>query len=150
MRRSLQKIVLQISISDGRGVDPAALQSARKIIGLAIARNTVDTFIVYSPRVGGPIPTEGGLFSCVEEGFSSTSRKFDIFLQQLRSIRPGKGTVINVDLVANCEPLEPKPLACGGIAGTQCASGQVCVDDPTDTCDPSQGGRDCSGICANP
>lgn len=141
-------------VSDGRGVDAAALQSARKIVGQAIANNTTDTFIVYSPRVGGPIHKEGGLSACVELGFSSTSKRFDIFLQQLRSIHPRKGTVINVELVSNCKSIEPKPvepLACGGIAGIQCSGGQVCVDDPRDTCDPSHGGADCSGICvANP
>jgi hypothetical protein len=35
---------------------------------------------------------------------------------------------------------------CGGIAGTMCPSGYVCVDDPHDTCEPSVG-ADCSGIC---
>lgn len=36
---------------------------------------------------------------------------------------------------------------CGGIAGFRCPEGQVCVDDPTDDCDPASGGVDCSGIC---
>lgn len=39
------------------------------------------------------------------------------------------------------------PLSCGGITGKQCPINQVCVDDPTDTCDPKQGGADCIGIC---
>ena len=141
-------------VSDGGGVDAAALRAARKIVGHAIASSTADTFVVYSPRIGGPIPIEGGLSGCVEEGFSSTSKKFDTFLQKLRSIHPRRGTVINVEPVSNCKPIEPRPvepLACGGIAGIQCPGGQVCVDDPADTCDPSHGGRDCSGICvANP
>lgn len=37
--------------------------------------------------------------------------------------------------------------ACGGFAGTKCPKGLTCVDDPTDSCDPSNGGRDCIGIC---
>jgi hypothetical protein len=39
---------------------------------------------------------------------------------------------------------------CGGIAGFQCPSGLVCVDDPHDGCDPNQGGADCGGICVKP
>lgn len=43
-----------------------------------------------------------------------------------------------------------KPKACGGIAAIQCPDGQTCIDDPSDTCDPKQGGADCSGICVGP
>ncbi|MGH8584179.1 MAG: hypothetical protein ACREWG_15660 [Gammaproteobacteria bacterium] len=42
---------------------------------------------------------------------------------------------------------EPSGQACGGITGAQCPTGQTCVDDPTDTCDPTQGGADCAGTC---
>lgn len=37
--------------------------------------------------------------------------------------------------------------ACGGIAGIPCPAGQVCVDNPNDSCDPSTGGADCGGLC---
>lgn len=36
---------------------------------------------------------------------------------------------------------------CGGFAGIQCDPGYVCVDNPNDSCDPRNGGRDCSGLC---
>ena len=36
---------------------------------------------------------------------------------------------------------------CGGIAGFPCPEGEVCIDDPRDNCDPTQGGADCGGIC---
>jgi hypothetical protein len=36
---------------------------------------------------------------------------------------------------------------CGGIANFQCPEGLQCVDDPSDTCVPEEGGADCSGIC---
>lgn len=36
---------------------------------------------------------------------------------------------------------------CGGIAGFPCSEGFVCVDDPSDDCDPNNGGADCGGIC---
>lgn len=38
---------------------------------------------------------------------------------------------------------------CGGIAAIRCPANQVCVDDPSDKCDPSKSGADCSGICVN-
>jgi hypothetical protein len=41
---------------------------------------------------------------------------------------------------------EPRQM-CGGIAGFPCPAGKTCVDDPSDDCDPSRGGADCSGIC---
>ncbi len=36
---------------------------------------------------------------------------------------------------------------CGGFGNLPCPKGLTCKDDPTDTCDPAAGGRDCSGIC---
>lgn len=36
---------------------------------------------------------------------------------------------------------------CGGLGGLQCADGMTCVDDPSDSCDPMQGGADCMGMC---
>src|SRR5262245_37563125 len=40
--------------------------------------------------------------------------------------------------------------ACGGIAGKPCPQGEVCVDDPNDSCDPKTGGADCTGTCRKP
>ncbi|OJD40353.1 uncharacterized protein BKCO1_100013 [Diplodia corticola] len=40
------------------------------------------------------------------------------------------------------------PQGCGGFAATPCAEeGRECVDDPSDGCDPSDGGADCMGVC---
>lgn len=36
---------------------------------------------------------------------------------------------------------------CGGLGGARCPEPSVCVDDPSDSCDPSQGDADCTGIC---
>jgi hypothetical protein len=52
---------------------------------------------------------------------------------------------VSIDRQGECAP--PEPQVCGGITGKQCPTDQVCVDDPTDTCDPKQGGADCIGIC---
>ncbi len=40
----------------------------------------------------------------------------------------------------------PKQM-CGGIAGIPCPTGQTCIDNPNDNCNPTGGGADCPGIC---
>ena len=40
-----------------------------------------------------------------------------------------------------------KKTFCGGIAGIQCPGTLQCVDDPSDNCDPNNGGADCGGYC---
>jgi hypothetical protein len=42
---------------------------------------------------------------------------------------------------------EEATIFCGGIAAFPCPDGYVCVDDPTDSCDPRRGGADCGGVC---
>ncbi len=48
-----------------------------------------------------------------------------------------------------CRNVCVKPEFCGGIAGFPCEGGDafICVDDPRDDCDPTQGGSDCGGLC---
>jgi hypothetical protein len=36
---------------------------------------------------------------------------------------------------------------CGGFANIACPGALVCIDDPSDSCDPRNGGADCSGLC---
>lgn len=43
-----------------------------------------------------------------------------------------------------------QPEQCGGFANFQCPAGKTCIDDPTDSCDPQNGGADCGGICVEP
>jgi len=118
--------------SDGRGLDNAALRSVRKLVGRAIAADTVDTFAVYSPRASGPIPIEGGLSACAEAGFNTTPKRFNTFVNQLRSIRPNAGTFLNVELTAQCKPIDSSgsvgPLSCAGIAGKACPDAQLYCD----------------------
>jgi hypothetical protein len=134
------------AISDGRGIDSRALQSIRSVVGTAIGTGVVDSFYVYSPRAGGPIPIEGGLSACAEKGFGATKRQFEAFLKRLAAITPRDGTSIALVRAASCSET-PEPQACGGLGGLPCPSGQACVDDPRDNCDPAAGGNDCSGIC---
>jgi eight-cysteine-cluster-containing protein len=46
-----------------------------------------------------------------------------------------------------CE--EEPPQFCGGFGGFPCPEGLTCVDDPSDDCDPQNGGADCGGICVD-
>ena len=49
-----------------------------------------------------------------------------------------------------CLPISGLP-PCGGFAGLPCPEeGQVCVDDPSDNCNPQNGGADCIGVCVAP
>ncbi|MCY1004259.1 hypothetical protein OV079_01475 [Nannocystis pusilla] len=43
--------------------------------------------------------------------------------------------------------MQPPIAHCGGPDGSECAAGQVCIDDPNDDCDPASGGEDCIGVC---
>jgi hypothetical protein len=52
---------------------------------------------------------------------------------------------VSIDHTGECKPAEPQ--ACGGIAAIKCPEDQTCIDDPSDSCDPTQGGADCPGIC---
>ena len=108
--------------STGGALDSAALRSVRKLVGKAIITDTVDTFAVYSPRAGGPVPIEGGLSACAESGFKSTAKRFSGFVNELRDIRPKEGTFLNVELTDQCKPIDVAPAGpvCGGIAGTAC------------------------------
>ncbi|MDZ8263212.1 hypothetical protein [Nostoc sp. ChiQUE01b] len=95
---------VNISIgSIGGPLDNAALQTIRQVIGFAVGTSTVDKFIVYSPRVGSPIPIEGGLSACAEAGFGTSNTTFNAFIQELRSIKPKSGTFYNVELTASCK-----------------------------------------------
>jgi hypothetical protein len=44
---------------------------------------------------------------------------------------------------ASCVPDQ----RCGGFIGISCPGLGQCVDDPTDDCDPANGGADCDGLC---
>ncbi|MEQ1636567.1 MAG: hypothetical protein ABL903_07735 [Methylococcales bacterium] len=52
---------------------------------------------------------------------------------------------VSIDHPGECAA--PKPQVCGGFAGIKCPDQQICIDDPSDNCDPAKGGADCSGIC---
>ena len=58
-----------------------------------------------------------------------------------------KPTAVDLAKPTAVDLAKPAEQQCGGLAARPCPTGKVCVDDPTDSCDPAKGGRDCSGIC---
>jgi hypothetical protein len=119
-------VIISVGSTDDN-VDNASLELVRKVVGNAIASDTVDTFDVYYPRADGPTSTKVGLSACAEAGVSSTPREFRNFVEQLRSIRPKPGTFVKVELTERCKEIEPiEPLDCGGLLGTLCPDAQYC------------------------
>lgn len=100
-----QNRAVNISIgSMGGMLDGAALRAVRQVVGYGIANGSVDTFTVYSPKAGA-IPKEGGLTACANAGFSASQGKFNIFIQDLRTIKTKAGSFYNVTPAINC-PIE--------------------------------------------
>ncbi|MBN9133905.1 MAG: proteinase inhibitor [Nitrosospira multiformis] len=132
--------------STGGALDNSALATVRRQIGKAISSEAVDTFIVYSPRIGGPIPREGGIRACAEAGFSAKPNQFREFVHKLREIRPRAGTFLNVEFTDRCKPAGSgagEGNVCGGIAGKRCpdeeqycdfGAGQCKIADAQGTC----------------
>jgi hypothetical protein len=113
---------VNISIgSAGGALDTTALQKVRQAVGFAVARGTVDSFIVYSPKIGSPIPIEGGLSACAEAGFKTTEKKFNAFIQELRLIQPKPGTSYNIEPAASCGSDKP-------VSGVCTMDAKVCPD----------------------
>jgi len=93
--------------SIGGALDGAALRAIRRVVGFSVASGVVDTFVVFNPKVGGPIPIEGGLSACAEVGFSADKQKFNSFINELRTIKPKAGTFYNLESVGSCVKEEP-------------------------------------------
>lgn len=119
---------VNITVSSLRGaVDNTVLQLVRKMVGSAVAANTVDIFYVYYPREEGPVSMEAGLSACAEAASGTTSEKFNDLIKQLRSIRPRAGTLLNVELAERCKEIElAEPFNCGGVLGAICPDTQYC------------------------
>ncbi len=79
----------------------------------------------------------------------------DMKVEVLGAVRPtveAGGQIMRVERITSMEPSSSSSSTssktfCGGIAGIACPDGQTCVDDPSDSCDPMNGGADCGGMC---
>ena len=60
--------------SSGGGLDNNALQDIRKLLGKAVASGTVDDFVVFSPRVGGPSQLKAGYLLVPRKGLTLQKR----------------------------------------------------------------------------
>lgn len=64
----------------------------------------------------------------------------------IRYARPSSGGDCQ-QFATPCDVPEGYVVCCGGLGFGGCLEQGQCVDDPTDTCNPAQGGKDCTGIC---
>lgn len=55
--------------------------------------------------------------------------------------------LLAADCPGICMKGEEPPLYCGGSDDFECADGRVCVDDPSDECNPFTGGVNCTKLC---
>lgn len=119
---------VNITVGSKRGsVDNSALHQLREVVGKAISTGTVDVFYVYLPRKGSAASTEFGISGCAGSGFNSSPKKFNAFVDELKSIRHNDATFIKLELTQRCDDIEPvEPLDCGGILGAPCPRSQFC------------------------
>jgi hypothetical protein len=68
----------------GPGVDAAAFDTVKQVVGHAVATGTVDKFIVRNYGI------EGGFSACAQA--SPGSKTFGSFVKQLGSIKPNRNT----------------------------------------------------------
>jgi hypothetical protein len=87
---------VQISIGGiGPGVDAAAFETVKQVIGNTVANGVIDKFNVLGYGI------EGGFSACAEA--NSRSRGFPAFVKQLRTISPNKNTTAySLNVVATC------------------------------------------------
>ncbi|KAK6532176.1 hypothetical protein TWF694_003336 [Orbilia ellipsospora] len=98
--------------------------------------------------------------TCVSMGSLLNERtpQFDIQIQECGGNSglncPGaKVCVFNPDKpdCKECAGVCVTPKTCGGFFNTLCDNqDDMCVDDPTDPCDPAKGAEDCPGLCVSP
>lgn len=145
-------------VNEGKGTDIYALQATRKIIGTAIAEGHIDHFNIGPLKPSLTTPKQGGYTACIEAGLLTTSQTIDALIKRLKFIHPKRGTTITVENTGSCQkpvevampataPVKPAPATCGGVMNTLCPDNRICIDDPSDGCDPLLGGKDCAGIC---
>ncbi len=138
--------------SDGKGIDLIALNATRKLIGSAVSAGVVDTFTINPLRSNAATPKNIGYSVCVEAGLITPAQSFDAFVKRVKFVHPKRGTTMEVQASASCQKAPEvatpvSPASCGGIMGKLCPDNLICVDDPRDSCDPAQGGKDCPGVC---
>lgn len=106
-----KRVAVEISIGGiGPGVDEAALQTVRQVIGSGIGQGVVNKFIVNDYAR----PIEGGFTGCVQA--SPYTDQFIPFVKQLKAIKANPMTSFyNVRWIPACKdykPLSKDPVMC--------------------------------------
>eukprot|EP00808_Paulinella_micropora_P007942 g51399.t1 len=90
--------------------------------------------------------TDSGRFFCV--GRWACPFRNNYYCNNLKTMLEGFFLLTILMLKFGDSKMQSFPF-CGGIVGIACPDIDLtCVDDPTDDCDPANGGADCGGICA--
>ncbi|AKH36624.1 MULTISPECIES: hypothetical protein [Nitrosomonas] len=124
---------------DGVCVDFAFLE------GFLVVKSPVplDVVSVYTAR-----HNEGEVESIAVETIQPRKVEESIKLGPTKPTKPGEGKRMDYPPKDSSAYHDQKPKQmCGGIAALPCPEGMKCVDDPSDNCDPANGGADCAGIC---
>ena len=72
----------------GPPVDPKAYRQVRNLIGNAIAKGTIDKFLIYG------YGKEGGFSGCVQAGRFSDEKDFQRLVKAFKSVRYNKNTTL--------------------------------------------------------
>lgn len=82
----------------GPAVDSQAVKAVRLVIGRAVAKGVIDTYITYGYGI------EGGTSSCVQLSPFQNSRKLFQLKRELLQIKPNPSTTsYNVKIVPSCK-----------------------------------------------
>lgn len=101
--------------------------------GQMILLESTDANLNLDTYIGKSVEARGSVQPTVEAG-GTLMRVTDV-------------SVLSMDSSEESASSSSGAAMCGGIAAIPCADGMTCVDDPSDSCDPTNGGADCSGVC---
>lgn len=108
--------------------------------GQMIVLESTDANLNLGKYVGKRVEVQGSVQPTVEAG-GTMMRVTEVTVLESSS---SSDTVLSASSSSSASK-----KTCGGIAALPCGAGQVCIDDPSDSCDPQHGGADCSGICVD-
>lgn len=97
---------------------------------------STDVNLNLNTYLGKKVEVHGSVQPTVEEGGMLLKAEEVIVLD-----------VLTETSSSSSEQTEVTSAMCGGIGGIACNDREDCIDDPRDSCDPMNGGADCSGIC---
>lgn len=113
--------------------------------GQMIVLESTDVNLNLDAYIGKQVEVRGSVQPTVEQGGTLMRVTEIVVLSMVSSSDESSSSSSSSELSSSSSVISGK--MCGGIAGIPCDKGQACVDDPSDDCDPLQGGADCSGIC---